>query len=50
MRSKGGKAGAKAVGQNIEKELSEEEVSEIISGMLNVNIVGEIASANWKSR
>lgn len=50
VRSKGGKAGAKAATQNIEKELSDEDVDEIISGMLNANIVGEIASANWKSR
>lgn len=50
VRSRGGKAGAKTTAHNIEKELSDDEVEEIISGMLNASIAGEIASANWKSR
>ncbi|KAJ8966867.1 hypothetical protein NQ314_003261 [Rhamnusium bicolor] len=50
VRSKGGKMATKSSISNIEKELSDEEVDEIISGMLDASIIGDIASANWKSR
>lgn len=50
MRSKGTKTNVKTAAQNIEKELSDEEVDEIISGVLSVNIIGDISSSNWKDR
>lgn len=50
VRSKGAKGVTKSASQNIEKELSEEEVDEIISGVLNATIIGDITSANWKNR
>lgn len=50
VRNKGPKGLAKSASQNIEKELSEEEVDEIIAGILSASIVGEISSANWKDR
>ncbi|KAJ8937293.1 hypothetical protein NQ318_020343 [Aromia moschata] len=50
VRSKGAKSSAKAALPSIEKELGDEEVDEIIAGMLDPSIIGEIASANWKSR
>ncbi|KAG5893374.1 hypothetical protein JTB14_000138 [Gonioctena quinquepunctata] len=50
VRSKGPKGLAKSASQNIEKELSDEEVDEIIAGMLSAEVVGDISGTNWKSR
>ncbi|CAH1174022.1 unnamed protein product [Phaedon cochleariae] len=50
VRSKGTKGLSKSPSQNIEKELVDEEVDEIIAGILSAEIVGEISSANWKTR
>lgn len=50
VRSKGPKGLIKSSSQNIEKELSDEEVDDIISGTLSSTIIGEISSANWKER
>ncbi|XP_074041153.1 protein mini spindles-like isoform X1 [Leptinotarsa decemlineata] len=50
VRSKGPKGLAKSASQNIEKELTDEEVDEIVAGMLSAEIVGDISNSNWKTR
>ncbi|KAJ8911338.1 hypothetical protein NQ315_014182, partial [Exocentrus adspersus] len=50
VRSKGVKSNSKFILPTVEKELSDEEVDEIISGILSTEIIGDIANANWKSR
>ncbi|VEN43701.1 unnamed protein product, partial [Callosobruchus maculatus] len=50
VRSKGTKSIQKSPSQNIEKELSDEEVDEIISGLLEASVIEDLASINWKTR
>lgn len=50
VRSKSSKGIAKSASQNIEKELADDEVEEIISGVLSPNIPEDIVNTNWKTR
>nr|CAI5824164.1 unnamed protein product [Callosobruchus analis] len=50
VRSKGTKPIQKSPSQSIEKELSEEEVDDIISGLLEASVIEDIANINWKTR
>ncbi|CAH1965388.1 unnamed protein product [Acanthoscelides obtectus] len=50
VRSKGTKPIQKSPSQSIEKELSDEEIDEIISGLLEASVIEDLASINWKTR
>lgn len=51
VKSKSGKSlNAKQIAKPVERELSDEEVDEIVGSILSATIVNDLSNANWKTR
>ncbi|XP_017785300.1 PREDICTED: cytoskeleton-associated protein 5 [Nicrophorus vespilloides] len=50
VKSKGGKASNRAPSKPVEREMSDEEVAEIVADILSAEITSGLTDANWKNR